>query len=371
MSERFKLVKLGNRGGMFYCKDTLTNERKSLHTKDRKEAEKLVFHKNEAVANVQVCRKVGMAYLGAADPELTTRTWEFVMEDIIKDKHGPTLHRYETALKDEAYNLIKKRVLLETLPEHFKAVLRAGTVSTNVYLRRLQNHALDMGWLPVAILPKKKFDKIVHKEARAITWEEHCRILAREGNAERRDYYELLWYFGGSQSDIALLDNDDIERDQKCFSYERCKNSHLAGTKIGPKAWAVIERRPKTGPLFPYLSTVREADRATEFKQRCDGLRISGVTLHSYRYAWAERGANNGYPERYAQRALGQNSKAVHRAYAKKAQGQLPSLEDYEEANRKAKENGKIVMLRPEAEFPIALDTCENSPQNLHQGNGT
>ena len=174
MSDRFTLVKLGNRGGMFYSKDTLTNERKSLHTKDRTEAEKLVFHKNEAVANVQICRKVGMAYLGAADPELTTRTWKYVMEDIVKDKHGPTLHRYETALKDEAYEVIENRVLLETLPEHFKAVLRAGTVSTNVYLRRLQNHALDMGWLPVPVLPKKKFPKIVHKDKRAILWDEHC-----------------------------------------------------------------------------------------------------------------------------------------------------------------------------------------------------
>ena len=59
--------------------------------------------------------------------------------------------------------------------------------------------------------------------------------------------------------------------------------------------------------------------------------------MHSYRYAWAERSANAGYPERFAQRALGQNSKIVHRAYAKKAQGQLPSLEDYEDALRSRK----------------------------------
>ena len=37
-----------------------------------------------------------------------------------------------------------------------------------------------------------------------------------------------------------------------------------------------------------------------------------------------------GYPERYAQEALGHNSKAVHRAYAKKARVELPSLESYE-----------------------------------------
>jgi integrase len=55
------------------------------------------------------------------------------------------------------------------------------------------------------------------------------------------------------------------------------------------------------------------------------------VTLHSYRYAWAERAQTVGYPERFAQEALGHNSKAVHRAYAKRALMKSPSLEDYEQ----------------------------------------
>jgi hypothetical protein len=43
-----------------------------------------------------------------------------------------------------------------------------------------------------------------------------------------------------------------------------------------------------------------------------------------------------GYPERFAQEALGHNSKAVHRAYAKRALMKIPSLEQYEhEANAK------------------------------------
>ena len=54
-------------------------------------------------------------------------------------------------------------------------------------------------------------------------------------------------------------------------------------------------------------------------------------SLHSYRYAWAERAKVCGYPERFAQEALGHNSKAVHRAYAKRALIKLPSLQEYEE----------------------------------------
>ena len=89
--------------------------------------------------------------------------------------------------------------------------------------------------------------------------------------------------------------------------------------------------------MFPYLRTVRAGDRATEFKQRCRGLGIEGVTLHSYRYAWAERARTCGYPERFAQEALGHNSKAVHRAYAKRAVVQVPSLEEYEQQGAEEK----------------------------------
>ncbi len=92
----------------------------------------------------------------------------------------------------------------------------------------------------------------------------------------------------------------------------------------------VLQTLPQKGPLFPYLRKVRASDRATEFRQRCQGLTIKGVTLHSYRYAWAERAKRAGYPERYAQEALGHNSKAIHRAYARNALVELPSLSEYE-----------------------------------------
>ena len=57
---------------------------------------------------------------------------------------------------------------------------------------------------------------------------------------------------------------------------------------------------------------------------------ISGVSLHSYRYAWAERAKVAGMPERYAQQALGHSSKAFARSYSKNAIMVVPSLETYE-----------------------------------------
>jgi hypothetical protein len=71
---------------------------------------------------------------------------------------------------------------------------------------------------------------------------------------------------------------------------------------------------------------MRKAHRATEFARACRRLMIKGITLHSYRYAWAERAKTCGCPERFAQEALEHNSKAVHRAYARKAQFVIPTL---------------------------------------------
>jgi hypothetical protein len=86
MKERFRLVQLGNRGGAFYCKDTITGSRTSLQTKDRSEAERLVQHKSEALRHQLLNRKIGMAYLAGTDSAITKRTWQDVMDDIIKDK---------------------------------------------------------------------------------------------------------------------------------------------------------------------------------------------------------------------------------------------------------------------------------------------
>ena len=83
------------------------------------------------------------------------------------------------------------------------------------------------------------------------------------------------------------------------ISYERMKTQEMAFVTFGPEAEAVLRTLPVEGPLFPYLRSVRAGDRATEFKQRCRGLGIQGISLHSYRYAWAERAKTVGYPQRH------------------------------------------------------------------------
>lgn len=233
------------------------------------------------------------------------------------------------------------RIIVETQADLLLQVLKEGTVSTNVHLRKIHNFCLDMNWLPWGILPKKQWPKVRYKEKRSISSEEHQRILVRESNPERRAFYELCWHFGGSQGDISSLKAEDIDWTNRAIGYHRKKTEVPAILFFGEDVESILHSLPTTGPLFPRLIKVRSADRATEFKQRCDGLGIDGITLHSYRYAWAERAKECGYPERFAQEALGHNSKAVHRSYASKAKVMLPPLEIYE----RQKADGKLISL--------------------------
>jgi hypothetical protein len=100
--------------------------------------------------------------------------------------------------------------------------------------------------------------------------------------------------------------------------------------RFGADIETVLRLLPATGPIFPYLGTVSVGDRATEFKQRCQGLGIEGVTLHSYRYAWAERARKSGYPERFTQESLSHNSKDVHHVCALCTEVTLLAPEEYD-----------------------------------------
>ena len=327
MRQRFILFK---RGEVFYGEDTTTGKQYSLHTRDRAEAGRLLNAKNEAERQPAINLQIARAYLAASDPQIAARTWQHVMDEATRLKQGPTLIRWRTAMRDKAFDAIRGLPVLETRPEHFLRVLEAGTVCTNIFLRRLQNFALDMSWLPWPVLARKRWPAIHFKDKRGIIWEEHQKILAGERNVEVRDFYELLWHLGGSQTDMASLRAEDVDWADRTISYARMKTGTQAVIRFGEAVVKILERRPTTGCLFPQVVQWKESDRAKAFTRRCKLVGVSGVSLHSYRYAWAERAKTCGYPERFAQEALGHNSKAVHRAYARKAKVLIPALEDFE-----------------------------------------
>jgi integrase len=329
MKSRYRLFL--RRQSVYYAFDNTTKNFRSLKTKDKAQAARLLVAMNEAGQQPAMNLSLARVYLRHSDPKVSVRTWQHVLEEIIQIKSGPTQARWKSAAKDKAYNLIRDRILIETQAEHFLEVLRTGTVSTNAFLRKIHNFALDMNWLPATIIPRRQWPAIHYKEKRAITLDEHQRIVAAELNPERKNLYQLCWHLGASQGDIANLKGEDVDWTDNTVSFVRKKTGVPVLVHLGGEALHLFKDLPGEGVLFPSLSRVRAGDRATEFRQRCQQLDIKGVTLHSYRYAWAERAKTAGYPERFAQEALGHNSKAVHRAYAKRALMKIPSLEDYEQ----------------------------------------
>jgi len=330
------------RGKVWWCQNNETGKQESLKTKDLAEANRLLDIKNHpyrfAAFNLQMAR----THLQMSNPEINNRTWQQVIDALVQTKTGTTKVRYERAGKDKALDAIRNAVAIETTGEDLLGVLAKGTVCTNVYLRRWHNFAVDMNWLLLPLLPKNIWPKVKHAEKRAITLDEHKGIVEREQNPERQAFYEMCWHIGASQSDVANLKADNIDWKNRTLNFRRQKTKGPVHMSFGLELEKLFRALPQSGLLFPYLAGVRESDRATEFKQRCHGLGISGVTLHSYRYAWAERARGAGYPERFAQEALGHGSKAVHRAYAKRALVKVPSLDEWEKEMRE-----KVVPLQP------------------------
>ncbi len=328
---RYRLFK---RNGVYYSEDVESGKQKSLRTTNHEEASRLVFHRQEAGRMPALNREIARTYLSAGDPELTKRTWQMVMDTLQSSGSSSTRERARWAAKCKDFDSIRHKPLVETTSDDFLKVLMDGKTSTNHFLRRYHNMALGLGWLPWPVLPKKLWPPIRHARKRAIKWEEHQKIVKREGNQERRLFYELLWETGASQSDAARLTHESINWREKLLTIHRRKIEHHdpipAQIRIGERLEGILRQLPQEGPLFPYLRNVDCKHRGTEFHQRCEGLGIHGISLHSYRYAWAVRARQCGYPERFAQAVLGHASKAVHRAYARSAEMTVPALEMYE-----------------------------------------
>lgn len=332
MKTRYRLTQRSSRGGMFYCVDTKTGKRRSLQTCDQDEARQIIDAWNQAHRQPAINLQIAQAYLQHGDPAMASRTWQHVMEQILSTKTGNTRERWQYAIQDMAFDLIRHHKLIETSAEHFLNVLNKGSVSTNVYLRRAHNFAIGMHWLPWPVLPKLHWPPVKYKDKRAITFDEHQKIINREHNPVTRAYFELLWHLGGSQTDVAMLRAEDVDWNDRTIAYQRCKTGVTSLISFGDEVAAILNQLPPTGQLFPALARIHERHRSKLFIKRLATVGITGVSLHSYRYAWAERAKCAGYPERFAMQNLGQGSKAVHRAYSKKAQVKIPSLEEYEHA---------------------------------------
>ena len=334
MQDRYWLYQREN--GIFYLQDKITGKQQSTCTKDASAAKRLLAGKNQAVEQPMLNRSMAKAYLSGKSPELATRTWTEVMDHYCKAGVDSTRERKERAFQSAPFQRLRKVVLIDTEADHLFAVLdhkKAGN-SAHHYLRRIHNYALHLGWLLAPVIADAGWPPIRAKKKLALTEEEHRRIVAREKNEERRLYYEMLWETGGAQSDIANLSWDRIDLQNCTLIFTRQKLEGKGGGEsclcIGTRIQAILDQLPKQEFLFPGLRLQPAKNRAGYFRKACLICKISGKSLHSYRYAWAQRARAAGMPERDAMNHLGHQSRAIHAAYGHRATITTLPLEYYE-----------------------------------------
>jgi hypothetical protein len=289
MNARFRIFKRAS--GVFYLEDTVTLHQESLKTKDKSVAQTIVSAKNQAHEQPALNLQMARTYLAASDPAVVERTWQIVMEAIMNGKQGPTHERWQRAIKDPAFDSIRNRRILDTRAEQFWSVLKNGSVSTNVFLRRLHNLALDMSWLPWPIIPKKQWPPVRFKAKRAITAQEHRRIIEIEWEPERKAYYELLWHLGGAQSDVAALRAEDVDWTNQVISYARmffAETRHLPSSEsnrfLMPLELAMYPITQEKGSIPSPMGLAQRQGPAIKTRWHCVFrllLRTSGVNRTS------------------------------------------------------------------------------------------
>jgi hypothetical protein len=103
MLNKYRLFQRAN--GVFSWQDNDSAKQGSLHTKDRRAAEKLLHAKNEAYRLPTLNLTMARAYLSAHDAKMSTRTWMAVMREMgthgirTKQKGTEILRRWEAGCR--------------------------------------------------------------------------------------------------------------------------------------------------------------------------------------------------------------------------------------------------------------------------------
>src|SRR5476651_368598 len=121
MQNQFRFFR--RKTGIYYLFDKNTRKHKTLKTRDKAQAQRLTQAYNDTVNQSLFNLALARVYLSGADPNIGTRTWQDVMNLIVKQRAGATALRWRTAIQDKNFNSLRKLRVVETRPEHFMAVL--------------------------------------------------------------------------------------------------------------------------------------------------------------------------------------------------------------------------------------------------------
>ena len=292
MKNRFILFR---RAGVFYYEDTTTGKQLSLRTKIESEAQTLLHAKNESVRQPALNLHIAKAYLAGTDSAMTTRTWPQAIDSLIGTKEGANQHRWRTAAKDKALLPLLPHVIIETPRRTVVARVESGHRFDQRLFAPVAQFLCGLELVAVAL------DSQAAMAGRQIQGEARYHPGGtpedprRRGEPGAEKLLSVVLALGRSQGDLASLKGEDVNWTAGTVSFFRHKTGTPVMVHLGKESLNLLKDLPGEGVLFPYLSSVRANDRATEFKSRCRQLGIQGVTLHGYRYAWAERAKTAGF----------------------------------------------------------------------------
>src|ERR1017187_5332248 len=95
MKSRYRLFL--RRQSVYYAFDNTTKNFRSLKTKDKAQAARLLVAMNEAGQQPAMNLSLARVYLRHSDPKVSVRTWQHVLDEIIAIKTGPTQARSQSA----------------------------------------------------------------------------------------------------------------------------------------------------------------------------------------------------------------------------------------------------------------------------------
>src|SRR5689334_6799278 len=120
---------------IFYAHHNSSGRQESLHTKNRREAEKLIAAKNAAENNRLLNLALAKAYISASDPKLGTRTWKDVMDHLCSKGKESTRDRRRREMATKPLQKLHDKIVTQTTADDFFEALRTGTNYTNHALR--------------------------------------------------------------------------------------------------------------------------------------------------------------------------------------------------------------------------------------------
>ena len=356
-----------NSRGIWTAVDKKTKKQTSLKCKGtREQAEEIadIQFGNTDDSNAAHHMKAAEAHLMKCNPEYATNTWDMVADKLIKSKRkcgGPmklsTTRTYKSCWNHKGWDVLRHKRCIDTTPRDFEEATKDMGYLNVKFGQKLHNFAINRMLIPYAIMGLDMWPVVTIKGpiCRAIKEDEHLKVLkfiddpkmahwrqlvkTHGGKPidwmnEWKAFLSLLWYTGASQTDASMMKAENVKWDQGVLEYRRIKWKEPlkhAPVRVAIAAGGALEKLlkklPKKGPLFPLLINTDHSNRCRTFARFVDWLDFSNVSMHGYRYSFAERAKEKGMSAEDRMTTLGHKNFEMTSHYDQEAQVIPASIE--------------------------------------------